>query len=157
METLGQLSELVQDMPDVCDLSESQEITNIDSLSQKQASQKAYLATLEKEQDHLTKSAEEHREALALKRGQLQDLQLKLDEIKTTPWTATEAQMVTLVHPDGLNREISTSTLIDDSIQQNDEALDDHMEENEQYLQDQERSLAGIFRLMVYHRIESTN
>jgi chromosome segregation ATPase len=155
MEALGKLSELVQDMPDVGDLSESQ--SNIDDLFQKQASQKAYLATLEKEQDHLTKSAEEHREALALKRGQLQDLQLKLDEIKTTPWTATETEMVTLAHPDGLDRKISASTLIDDSIQQNDEALDNHMEENEQYLQDQERSLAGIFSLMVYHRIASTN
>jgi hypothetical protein len=143
METLGQLSELIQEMPDVTDVSESLQETGLVSLCQKQATQKAHLASLEKEQDHLSKCAQEHREALALKRGQLEDLQQKLSEIKTNPWTATEEQL-TVVHPDGLDRKVSASTLIDDSAQENDEALDAQMEENELYLQEQEKSLTGM-------------
>jgi uncharacterized protein YeaC (DUF1315 family) len=146
METLGQLSELIQEMPDVTELSESQQETALVSLCQQQATQKAHLATLEKEQDHLTKCAQEHREALALKRGQLKDLQHKLSEIKTNPWSdTTDGQLRTAVIPDGLDRKVSASTLIDDSVQETDEALGAQMEENELYLQEQEKSLMGIY------------
>lgn len=144
MEALGQLSDLIQDLPDISDASETQQETenDRDMLIYKQNSQKAHLADLEKEQDQLQKNAEEQREALAQKRGKLQELQLKLSEIKAEgPWASTEAQVVTLVNPDGLDRNVSNVTLIDESFDEND---DDQMEENEQYIQDQERSLEGI-------------
>ena len=158
METLGQLGALIHSLPDVPDVSESQEADkDMESLFKKQVVQRKQLENMEKEQENLNKYAEEHRETLAQKRGKLQELQLKLSEIKSEgPWTSTEAQVVTLVNPDGLDRNISNVTLIDESFNEGDEGLEEEMVENELYLEEQERSLNGIFFSWVKSRIETT-
>ena len=143
MESLSQLSAIVQSLPDVADEPQIKSENTLNNLMKKQLEQKEQLSSLEQEQTALNKTVKIHQESLVQKRDQLQQLQQKLAEInEEQPVMEVETQVVTLVNPEGLDRNVSNLTLIDQDESEN---LEDGMEENEEYLEEQERNLDGMF------------